>query len=413
MKGSMMNKLPQVAIKCILDDVLKYEQPTKYIVKSTNYDDSYNTPVLTAGKSFIIGYTNETEGICNTLPVIIFDDFTTSSQYVDFPFKVKSSAMKILHATDEANIKYLYYLMQTIQHKADTHKRYWISEYSQREINLPSKPEQNKIVEKIEEEFGKIDEGVEKLKLAQEQIKQYRQSVLKSAFDGKIYKTTEWEEVYFKDIVHSYKNGLSKRNGNGNVSTVVLRLADIDGFNISLQNLRRINLTEKEIENYSIDYNDMLIIRVNGSEDIVGKFILYNLEAQFIYCDHLIRLKYNQDLILPKFLFYYAQTPVVRDYIKKNKVSTAGQNTVNQTVLNAMKIFLPTIKEQEQVIREIEKRFEVANEVERVITENLEKAEQLKQSILKKAFEGRLVPQDPTDQPASELLAQIQAERKK
>lgn len=408
-----MNKLPQVAIKCILDDVLKYEQPTKYIVKSTNYDDSYNTPVLTAGKSFIIGYTNETEGICNTLPVIIFDDFTTSSQYVDFPFKVKSSAMKILHATDEANIKYLYYLMQTIQHKADTHKRYWISEYSQREINLPSKPEQNKIVEKIEEEFGKIDEGVEKLKLAQEQIKQYRQSVLKSAFDGKIYKTTEWEEVYFKDIVHSYKNGLSKRNGNGNVSTVVLRLADIDGFNISLQNLRRINLTEKEIENYSIDYNDMLIIRVNGSEDIVGKFILYNLEAQFIYCDHLIRLKYNQDLILPKFLFYYAQTPVVRDYIKKNKVSTAGQNTVNQTVLNAMKIFLPTIKEQEQVIREIEKRFEVANEVERVITENLEKAEQLKQSILKKAFEGRLVPQDPTDQPASELLAQIQAERKK
>ena len=278
-------------------------------------------------------------------------------------------------------------------------------------IPVPPLNEQKRIVEKIEEEFGKIDEGVEKLKLAQEQIKQFRQSVLKSAFDGKLYKTTKWEEVYFKDIVHSYKNGLSKRNGNGNVSTVVLRLADIDGFNISLQNLRRINLTEKEIENYSIDYNDMLIIRVNGSEDIVGKFILYNLEAQFIYCDHLIRLKYNQDLILPKFLFYYAQTPVVRDYIKKNKVSTAGQNTVNQTVLNAMKIFLPTIKEQEQVIREIEKRFEVADDAERVITENLEKAEQLKQSILKKAFEGRLVSQDPTDEPASELLAKIKAER--
>lgn len=79
-----------------LGQLLNYEQPSPYIVKSTNYSDTYSTPVLTAGKSFIIGYTDEAVGIYNSLPVIIFDDFTTASQYVNFPFKVKSSAMKIL-----------------------------------------------------------------------------------------------------------------------------------------------------------------------------------------------------------------------------------------------------------------------------------------------------------------------------
>ena len=84
-----------------LGDLLEYEQPTNYIVKNTEYDDSDKTPVLTAGKSFILGYINETTGVFkDSLPVIIFDDFTTASQFVDFPFKVKSSAMKILKAKE-------------------------------------------------------------------------------------------------------------------------------------------------------------------------------------------------------------------------------------------------------------------------------------------------------------------------
>lgn len=115
-----------------LNELLPYEQPTKYIVESTKYDDSYATPALTAGKSFVLGYTNETEGIFekDRLPVIIFDDFTTASQYVNFPFKVKSSAMKILNInTDLVLPKYIYYKMQTIQIKNDTHKRYWIQQY--------------------------------------------------------------------------------------------------------------------------------------------------------------------------------------------------------------------------------------------------------------------------------------------
>src|SRR4051794_24303385 len=119
-----------------LGQLLHYEQPTKYIVESTNYNNEYKTPVLTAGKSFIIGYTNETTGIYTDLPVIIFDDFTTSSKFVNFPFKVKSSAMKILSCdSNRADIKFLYYIMQILECNHDTHKRYWISIYSKIKIS--------------------------------------------------------------------------------------------------------------------------------------------------------------------------------------------------------------------------------------------------------------------------------------
>ena len=116
-----------------LDTAMPYEQPQPYIVNSTEYDVSYPTPVLTAGKSFIIGYTNETDGIKTDLPAVIFDDFTTDSKYVDFPFKVKSSAMKILTADSSfADIKFYYYVMQQIECNHSTHKRYWISDFSKK-----------------------------------------------------------------------------------------------------------------------------------------------------------------------------------------------------------------------------------------------------------------------------------------
>ena len=145
-----------------LENVLNYEQPTEYIVESTDYRSEYKTPVLTAGKSFIIGYTNETVGIKDELPVIIFDDFTTDSKYVDFPFKVKSSAMKILTA-DRALIdtKYAYYVMQTVECDHETHKRYWISEYGRTIIGLPPLKEQIKIVNQIEYLFSLLDNGKE------------------------------------------------------------------------------------------------------------------------------------------------------------------------------------------------------------------------------------------------------------
>ena len=154
--NSHYENLPQGWAVCHIDDILDYEQPQAYIVNSTDYSDEYETPVLTAGKSFIIGYTNETNGICDRLPVIIFDDFTTDSKLVDFPFKVKSSAMKILRTKGEINIDYIAYYMSITRLIGDTHKRYWISEYSKLLIPIPPYQEQLRIVETVETIFNEI-----------------------------------------------------------------------------------------------------------------------------------------------------------------------------------------------------------------------------------------------------------------
>ena len=166
-----------------LGDLLEYEQPTAYIVESTDYSDSYSVPVLTAGKSFILGYTNEMDGVFDKTPVIIFDDFTTATQYVNFPFKVKSSAMKILHINKDLVLpKYIYYRIQIIQFDHSTHKRYWIQQYSKIRVSIPPIPEQERIVAQIEELFSQLDAGVETLKKTKAQLAVYRQAVLKEAF---------------------------------------------------------------------------------------------------------------------------------------------------------------------------------------------------------------------------------------
>ena len=146
-----------------LEDVIKYEQPTAYIVESTAYRDDYLIPVLTAGKSFVIGYTDEKEGIYNKLPCIIFDDFTTDSRLVDFPFKVKSSAMKILQVCHGVEIEYVALFMSRTRLVGDTHKRYWISEYSKLEIPIPPQDEQKRIVKKghqLLRSLGAIEESL-------------------------------------------------------------------------------------------------------------------------------------------------------------------------------------------------------------------------------------------------------------
>ena len=156
-------KLPEGWAVCQLDSIISYEQPTPYIVKSTDYDDTYTTPVLTAGKSFIIGHTNETNGIYEKLPCIIFDDFTTDSKLVDFPFKVKSSAMKILQVKEGINIEYIAMFMSITRLIGDTHKRYWISEYSKIEIPIPPQNEQDRIVKKVRLLLSRLDEIMENL----------------------------------------------------------------------------------------------------------------------------------------------------------------------------------------------------------------------------------------------------------
>jgi type I restriction enzyme, S subunit len=144
--------------ECTLGDLLAYEQPTQYLVSSTDYDDTYLTPVLTAGKTFILGYTNETHGIYQkNLPVIIFDDFTTASKFVDFPFKAKSSAMKILRKKrKDDRISLIFDVLQSIKYVSSDHMRHWISEFQDLTVMYPQTEEQQKIADFLSALDGKI-----------------------------------------------------------------------------------------------------------------------------------------------------------------------------------------------------------------------------------------------------------------
>lgn len=162
-----------------LGELLDYIQPTKYLVESTDYDDSYETPVLTAGKSFILGYTNETFGIYNDqLPLIIFDDFTTAMQFVDFPFKAKSSAMKLLVPKKQSNIYFIFEAMQTIGYAIGGHERHWISKYAKIEIPVPSPEEQNRISNFINSINRKLEHTEKQL----QQTQQFKKGLLQNMF---------------------------------------------------------------------------------------------------------------------------------------------------------------------------------------------------------------------------------------
>ena len=136
-----------------LGDIFKYEQPQAYIVESTEYDDRFKTPVLTAGQSFILGYTDENFGIKNATsrnPVVIFDDFTTSSHYVDFPFKVKSSAMKLLSlANEKDDIHCAYNVLQNIGYEPVSHERHWISTFAKFNVYMPKNLAEQNVLEII------------------------------------------------------------------------------------------------------------------------------------------------------------------------------------------------------------------------------------------------------------------------
>ncbi len=162
-----------------LKDILQYEQPTKYLVSNSDYDDSYATPVLTAGKTFLLGYTGEKNGVFSSLPVIIFDDFTTASQFVDFPFKAKSSAMKMLSLVNEdENIRFAFEAIQMIKFPLGEHKRHWISEYQNWPIMWPSLGEQQKIANFLTTIDTKIDLTTQKLNHA----KVFKKGLLQQMF---------------------------------------------------------------------------------------------------------------------------------------------------------------------------------------------------------------------------------------
>jgi len=400
-------------IACFFE-LLDYIQPTNYIVESTEYNDNYKTPVLTAGKSFIIGYTNEKEGIFNSLPVIIFDDFTTATQFVNFPFKVKSSAMKILHPKDElVNIKFVFYYMQTVRIKSETHKRYWISEYSKLPIPLPTLSEQQQVVSKIEKLFSELDKGKQQLETVRQQLKTYRQSVLKWAFEGKFTSVNEstagtsrdlsrstdnlkslpegWKWVSLDDLCDSKRKcsyGVLVPGEHDENGIRLIRVGDIDDTGrIANVNLKKISPVIARKFKRTFLEGDEIVISLVGA---IGRTAVVPISLKGANIARAVGVIPISKDISSKFVEMMLRSP---SKIKEHneKAHEVARKTLNLEDVKKSKIPLPPREVQENIVLEIETRLSGCDKMEETIENSLRQVESLRQSILKQAFEGKLV----------------------
>lgn len=256
-------------------------------------------------------------------------------------------------------------------------------------ISYPtSKVDQQKIVDKIEELFSVIDVNVNEIEKLIIETETYRASWLEKLFSNNLPSS---KLVTFPDLFDLSQNGVSKRSGTSGVNTIVIRLADIGDQKLDLSNTRSILLDQNEIEKYKLSENDLLCIRVNGSTNLVGRMILCNrLNGDIAFCDHFIRFRLKQPY-LAQWVQMYMNTSKMRKFVQLNKVSSAGQNTISQSTLARIRMPLPERNIVEKAYLEYE---EISSKVVYLIN-SLQmakiKANQLKQSILKQAFEGKLV----------------------
>lgn len=334
-----------------LEDILDYEQPTKYIVESIDYDDSYSTPVLTAGKTFLLGKTNETSGIFKeSLPVIIFDDFTTASKYVDFPFKVKSSAMKILHAKNERiNIKYVYYAIQNLDFPINEHKRYWISEYSKLQIPLPPLDVQQQIVAELDG-YAAIVSGSRQI------IENWK---------PKIDISREWELEPLGNFAHCLNGFAFKSELYVNAGIRVIRITNVQNGYIKDDEPKYYpKELETEISRYELFENDLLVSLTGnvGRVALLPKSFLPAALNQRVAC---LRIT-DESRILQKYLFYFLnQKSFELEAIGAS--SGVAQKNLSTEWLKNFKIPVPPFEVQLQLIEQIDAEASQVNFAKQLI----------------------------------------------
>ena len=331
-----------------LKDCLDFEQPTAYLVKSTEYDDSYAIPVLTAGQSLLLGYTNETDGIYSASknnPCIIFDDFTTSFHWVDYNFKVKSSAMKMLRPKDNVNFRYIYYTMKCINFVPGGHQRHWISKYSQFEVSIPSVEEQNRIVEQLDTFTSSIENLKEQIAQRRKQYEHYRDQLLD--LEGK-------EGVEMKTIgeLFVFKNGLNKEKKYFGQGNPIVNYTDVYHNNrLTHEVLQgRVTLTENEIERFEVKQGDVFFTRTSETPDEIGfAAVLLDDVEKCTFSGFLLRARPITKLLAPEYCAYCFSSYKVRQSIIKYSTFTTRALT-NGTSLSKITIPVPTLSEQCRIV---------------------------------------------------------------
>lgn len=307
--------------------------------------------------------------------------------------------------------EYIYYYLKASKNLAEKHasgttfKEISGTKFGSLPIPLPPLAEQKRIVDKIEELFSDIDAGVKNLEDAKLQIKQYRQSVLKQQFS-----IADYPEITLKEVTFKINDGTHFTPTYIETGVPFLSVKDLRDKQIFFDDCKYISAEEhKALYNRcNPELGDVLITK-SGT---IGRTAIVKTNKKFSLFVSVALLKPNKDLISSEFLMYALDNYISKIDIKQNVKGGVIKN-LHLEDIRKIKINLPDLKKQNEIVEEIEKQFGYANDLEQAVDEGLEKAKQLKQSILKKAFEGKLVPQNSTDEPASILLEKIKAERAK
>lgn len=278
------------------------------------------------------------------------------------------------------------------------------------EFGLPPLAEQQRIVEKIETLFAELDKGEEALREVQKLLARYRQSVLKAAVTGTLTAKgpTEWMPVVLGDLLADIRYGTAKKCRPDVEGTPVLRIPNVVSGDIDLADLKFTELTGKELEKLSLLEGDVLIVRSNGSANLVGRGAIVTADAVgMAYAGYLIRLRLDRTRILPAFLHIILNSPAVRARIERQAKSTSGVHNLNSAETKAIAFNLPDIDTQAEIVEAVEEAIAKIKQGEAWCETELKRSVALRQSILKDAFSGKLVPQDPSDEPADKLLERI------
>lgn len=331
-----------------LDSLVSYVQPGPYIVSSTEYDAHYCTPVLTAGQSFILGYTNEEEGIYNASsqkPVIIFDDFTTSFHWVDFDFKVKSSALKILKIKDkqEADFRYIYMAMKTIHFIPTNHMRHWISLYSKFEIPLPPLNIQKEIVSILDSFTSLIDKMKQEAEMRKKQMDYYREKLFSF---GK--EECEWRTL---NELFTFKNGINKEKNDFGREAPIINYVDVyRKRGLVKEDIKGlVNSNASEQSRYKCKKGDVFFTRTSETKKEVGfpAVLLEDIE-NCVFSGFVLKATPTTDLLDTHYCKYCFFTYQFRKEVIKSATYTTRALT-NGTSLSKISIPVPSLEKQRQI----------------------------------------------------------------
>ena len=363
-----------------LEYLLDYEQPSKYIVKSTEYDDDYDTPVLTAGQTFILGFTNEKDNIYEANknnPVIIFDDFTAGNHWVDFNFKVKSSAMKMLRAKDGVNLRYCYHFIQTIKVDTTEHKRLWISKYSQIEIPVPSIETQEKIVEILDNFTNYITELQAELQARTKQYEYYRDMLLSEEYLKKVCaEIIELEKKEYKVKVTTLGeigyftrgNGLQKKDFISKGKPVVHYGQIYTKYGFETEKVYSFVSEEIFSKLKKAKCNDILIASTSENVEDVGKSLVWlgNEEVGFSGDMYSYRTSENS-----KYIAYYFTTREFQRQ-KERKVTGTKMIRIHENAMKNFLIPLPPLEIQNKVVEMLDKFQSLLSDTKGLLPKEIE-----------------------------------------